>query len=173
MNFLEGCALAAAIVYRSVPDALMEKRAEGTRTLKADFKADVGNADSARPEKLFGLLNSFLNQVLPRRGVKGCAKRSQEMVLGHAGLFGDFVQIKWLIVTFVHKLACPPESFAQVVVGYCRNFGFVSHRGFDLQGHIRARFYCESRKSERPDYRFSLARIFTSSVSLRLAIIPP
>jgi len=68
--------LAPPVVYRGVADAFVEQRAERTQTLEADFETNVGHADAARAEQLFGFLNSSLNQVLPWRGVEGLAKRT-------------------------------------------------------------------------------------------------
>lgn len=61
VDFLERFALAPPVSYGGVPDALVKQRAERTRTLEADFETNVGNADAAHPQQLFGLLDSSLD----------------------------------------------------------------------------------------------------------------
>ena len=111
--------------------------------METHLETNIGNADAAQPEKFLGLLNSALNQVLARRGVKGIAERTQEMITGQASLFGDLCQVERLIVTFVHVTAGAPKAFAEVRI--CRRDGFVTI----VFVQSVAGFYCESEKSGR------------------------
>jgi len=44
VNLIQGFPLPSAIIDRRMTDALPEKRAEGSQTLKADFKTHIGHA---------------------------------------------------------------------------------------------------------------------------------
>jgi len=62
-----------------MPDVLMKQAAERAETLKAYFKADVGDRQRARREELLGFLNSSLRKVLMWRFVERRSEESQEM----------------------------------------------------------------------------------------------
>jgi hypothetical protein len=47
MDLLERFALPPPVIYRGVPDALVEERAERTHALEADFKTNFCDADTA------------------------------------------------------------------------------------------------------------------------------
>ena len=91
MNLLKRLSLAPPVSYGSVPDALVEERAERAQALEADFETNVGHADTADAEQLFGLLDSSLDQVLAWGRVEGLAKRAQKVITRQAGLSGNLV----------------------------------------------------------------------------------
>jgi len=86
-DFFQGLSFAAAIVDRRIADTFAKQRAERSQALKANLKADVGDAQARRPQKLFGPVNPSLNQVLVRRGIERVAKQAQKMISGQACLF--------------------------------------------------------------------------------------
>lgn len=94
-----------SIAIGRVPHVFVEQAAEGTKALKTDFKADVGNAQLLRAEQLFGFLNPSLNQIL-MRGLPEClSKESQKLVTRKTGLRRYLIQIERTVVTVVYKLA--------------------------------------------------------------------
>jgi hypothetical protein len=78
--------LALAVVVGRVADAAAEKRAEGSKTLKTDFKTHLSHAESLGTKQFFGFLNSSLDQVLVWGGCERVAKQTEEMVTRQTGL---------------------------------------------------------------------------------------
>lgn len=91
VNLLKRLSLASPVVYGRVSDTLVEERAERTQALEPDFETNVGHTQTADAQQLFGLLNSYPDQVLAWSRVERLAKRAQEVVRREAGFFGNFV----------------------------------------------------------------------------------
>ena len=78
--------LALAVVVGRVADAAAEERAEGSETLKTDFKTHISHAESLGTKQFFGLLDASLDQVLVWGGGERVAKQTEEMVTRQTGL---------------------------------------------------------------------------------------
>ena len=106
-----------AVDYGCVAHILVEETAERSKTLKADFKTNIRHAQLFAAQQLFRLLNPPFDQILMRRFVKGLPEESQKVITREAGLFGDLVQTKRMVVTMVDEITRSPETLQRLEVG--------------------------------------------------------
>jgi hypothetical protein len=121
-------AFAPAIVHRGVTHAPAEKRTKRSETLKAYFKADVGDAGSGRSQKLFGPFDAALNQILMWRGFELVAKQPEKVIARQASLFGNLSQIQRLVVRFVDEPARARKPLLKIGLGDSLSLEFSRHR---------------------------------------------
>jgi len=104
-----------------VSDVFVEEAAEGPEALKTDFKANVCNSQFIGAQQFLCFLDTPFNQILVWGFVESLPEKTEKVVTGKAGLLGDLVQIKRMVVTVIDKLPSPPqtlESF-QVRLVFC------------------------------------------------------
>jgi hypothetical protein len=95
-------------------DALMKQAAEGTKTLKPDFEANVRYSQVIGAEQLFSFFDAPLDQILVGCLVEGLPEQSQEMKTRETCLTGDLVQIERMIVTMIDELARATQTLVNI-----------------------------------------------------------
>ena len=71
---------AFAVGYGCVTDLATKQRAEGTQTLKPNFKTNIRHAQLITPEQLFRFLDATLDQILVRSFIERLPEQAQEVI---------------------------------------------------------------------------------------------
>jgi len=109
---------ALTIGHRRMTNATAKQRAEGSQTLKADFKADVSHAEFVSAQQLFCFRDTPLDEVLMRGLVVGLPKKAKEVITRKTRLFGNLIEAQRMVVAVVDKLTRTAQPFERVHVRF-------------------------------------------------------
>lgn len=116
-----------AIDDRRMANVLGKERAERSEALKTHLETDVRHTEFVATQQFFRLLNASFNQILVWGLIEGLPEEPQEVVTREAGLFGNLVETKRVVVTVIDKLARPSQSLERVNVRQISVFDSSNH----------------------------------------------